>query len=91
MNNKFPVILTWVCGLCAAALMCSCEGMRPDDNLRTVVSGDVFAGKPVDPKLERQLDEAARQKELTQSMPYYSDKDNQDYNNTGKIGLKMDL
>ncbi len=87
--NSFRIILSYLGGLCAAVLMCSCEGMRPDDNLQKVVSGDIFAGKPVDPKLEHQLDEAARQKELTQSMPCYADKDNMDYNGTGKIGLTM--
>jgi hypothetical protein len=87
--NSFRVILSWLCGLAVAAFMCSCAGMRPDDNLQKVVSGDVFAGKPVDPKLEHQLDEAARQKELNECMPYYADKDNQDYNGTGKIGLKI--
>jgi len=71
----------------AAATLCSCESMRPNDNLQKVVSGDIFMSKPYDAKQERALDEAAWAE--NQKFPPGYSADPETENNKGRIAFEM--
>lgn len=81
-----------------AALMatfCSCEGMKPNDNLQKVVSGDVFSGKPVSPAEQKRDEEAAREEWRDFPRSYTADRDNDSSSNThdttGTLAFQMPL
>jgi len=85
---KKTLLALFTSGTVAAAL-CSCESMRPNDNLQKVVSGDIFMSRPYDARQERALDEAAW-KENQEIPPHYSaDPETARDNAGGRLAFEM--
>lgn len=83
--------LSLLFAFCVTGLFCSCEGMRPNDNLETVLSGDVFGGgKKMDPMTAREQEDAAREDYRVSPRRYSVDKETETSEN-GRLGLTMNL
>jgi hypothetical protein len=86
MKQTFLLLITVGTG---ATMLCSCGGMRPNDNLQQVVSGDIFNPKPYDPKEEKRLDEAAWNDHLIYPPGYSVDPENQHDYNQGAVAFQV--
>ena len=73
----------------AVTILCSCGSMQPDDNLKKVVSGDIFGGRPMDPVQQKEMENAARDQE--REMPHNYSVDKETENGNGRLALKMPL
>jgi len=85
---KHTLLSLFTVGTIAVGL-CSCESMRPNDNLQKVVSGDIFSSKPVDARQEKVLDEAAWRENQEIPAHYSADPETARDNAGGRLAFEM--